>query len=320
MPPYSLAPVRFILSLVVCASLFACRKSERTAVTSATAHPEGHATANTDGADDDTGVRYRIFPDERAALQYVLSTQPRIVGVGEVHQSTTSAPVRSAVEHFIGMIDLVAPVASDLVVEPWVQTGQCGVAEQAFARDVPRSTRRPAATSDHAHQLLTEAQRRGVAPHVLTLDCHDYARLTNDAGTVNLEQLALLLGRQLRQLTAQLYARRSQTDGGGGDRRAIWIYGGALHNDMTPPPGLESMSYAEELDNLAQGRYVELDLFVPEYIRGSAIDMEEPWYPLFERLAGPDHVLLIERGPRSFILFFRTGDRATPQASVDAGR
>jgi hypothetical protein len=108
----------------------------------------------------DAEMRHWTFPDERAALRHVHASGPRIVGVGEVHQTVTSAPVRSAVERFIAMLDVVAPAASDLVLETWVQTGQCGETERAFARDVPRSTRRPAATQDHARVLLTEALYR----------------------------------------------------------------------------------------------------------------------------------------------------------------
>lgn len=258
---------------------------------------------------DDAAVRYQVFPDERAALRHVLASNPRIVGVGEVHQSTASAPVRSTAARFTEMLDVVAPAATDLVVETWVQTGRCGPTERVFDRNVTTATRRPATTRDEVSTLLREAQRRGVAPHVLTLDCHDYLRLMRDGGEVDLEGLALVLGRQLRGLTERLYATRAAADGGAA-RGAVWIYGGALHNDLFPEEDLASMSYAGALSELAGGRYVELDLYVPEYVAGNPIDMREPWYPVFERLAGPDRVLLIERGPGSFILVFRTRDAA----------
>ena len=306
---------RLIALAAFCGLLIACRSTHAPRPPARTGVTEG---ATEEMAISDGGIAYQLFPTEQAALRYVLATEhPRIVGVGEVHQSTDAAPVRSAVERFIAMLDVVAPAASDLVVETWVQTGQCGAAEQNFARDVPRSTHRPAAQEDQVRVLLREARRQGVEPHVLRLDCHDYARLTNDAGSVNLESLALLLAHQLEQVTAHLYVLRAQYDAGANAQRAVWVYGGALHNDLAPEPGNEPMSYAHDLDVLAQGRYVELDLFVPEYIRGNALDMEEPWYPLFERFAGPDHTLLIERGPRSYILIFRTGDRATMR-QIDA--
>jgi hypothetical protein len=72
------------------------------------------------------------------------------------------------------------------------------------------------------------------------------------------------------------------------------------------------------------GRYLEIDIIVPEYAETSGLAKAEPWYAIYRRALGgdagaevldpgavaldPRAVVLIDRSPRSFVLVFpRTG-------------
>jgi len=54
------------------------------------------------------------------------------------------------------------------------------------------------------------------------------------------------------------------------------------------------------VDEATGGRFVEVDLYLPELIDGQALYEAEPWYPLLAQ-APPDKVLLIERAPHSWL-------------------
>jgi len=242
------------------------------------------------------------------ALRQVLRTaKPRIIGFGEFHQKISSAKVRSAVRRFSEqMVATLAPAASDLIVETWVTEGRCGEDERRVVKSVEKTTERPVTTEDEVVTLLKRAKQLGVQPHILKVGCDDYKLLARSrAGKVDYEKLLSMITRHLQQKATQVVAARRRADGAG-EPKAVALYGGALHNDLFPLEGLEAFSYAAALQKLTGGRYAELDLYVPEYVEGDEAMRREPWYPLL-RLAGPRHVVLIERGPCSYILLLQRG-------------
>jgi hypothetical protein len=252
------------------------------------------------------GPAFRRFATAGEALGHVLETTrsgtdrvPRVIGVGEFHQTTASVPARSAIEQFVDELDVVTRGASDLIVETWVEAGACGEREAAVSKDVREVTQRPPVVENHLIRLLSGARQRGVVPHVLEMTCEDYEYLSVDGGEVDYEKMLGLIKRKLSEVATRVWTRRRDA---GGEPRTILLYGGALHNDLHPHEGLEFMSYAAELTALAGDGYVEIDLYVPEYIEGNQLLSQEPWYPVFVREAGHDRVLVFERSPRSFIL------------------
>ena len=64
-------------------------------------------------------------------------------------------------------------------------------------------------------------------------------------------------------------------------------------------------------DRAIRGRYIELDLYVPEYVEADEQLRKKPWYPLLKRLGGRK-VLLVERGEGSYILLLRRGLKPAP--------
>lgn len=254
-------------------------------------------------------VRHRVFPGAAAALAEVLADDPRVIGFGEYHQTTATLHVPSALHRFTGeMLDVLGASVSDLIVETWVEDGACGKQEQQVGADVRETTERPPETGNEVLALAERARGQGIQPHALKLDCADYATLIGDGGDVDYEQLLALITRELRATTARVLAHRDQQRAHPGDagmpgaRRRIAVYGGSLHNDIYPHEALAMYSYAADIQQRTEGRYVEVDLYVPELIEGNELLAKEPWYPLLARQAGPDRVILIERGPGSYIL------------------
>jgi hypothetical protein len=266
----------------------------------------------------DGGVpRHVTFPGAGPALAHVLADRPRVVGFGEYHQRVGGPAVPSALKRFTEqMLPVLATQATDLVVETWVTDGTCGAAEKKVVANVKKTTERPKATENEIVTLALRARAARVQPHALKVGCADYQRML---GGKNVDYVKLLefIGRQLRDTALGAMAERARPaatsrDGGApasapagppDARRLVALYGGALHNDLYPAAGLEAWSYAADLAK--HGRYVEVDLYVPEYVAGDERLAKEPWYPLLER-AGPDRVLLIEREKNSYILVLST--------------
>jgi hypothetical protein len=258
--------------------------------------------------------RIRVFRTAGQALDQALSSNPRIVGFGEYHARTGGPKVDSALRRFTR--ELLVPLAaetSDLVVETWETEGRCGAIEQQVVKDVKKTTERPVETENEVETLLQRARAGHVFTHLLTITCKQYEEVFGGK-EVDYAKMLDLITRQLQAKAVEAWALRQRRRAEApaeqaAERRLILLYGGALHNDLYPREGYEEWSYAAALHKLSGGRYVEIDLYVPEYIRGDEDLRKEPWYPRFLKEAGPDRVLLIERGPGSFIIVFST----TPQ-------
>lgn len=263
--------------------------------------------------------RHATFPNAARALESVLAThQPRVLGFGEIHQKTDSAPVRSAVKRFAEqLLPLLAPKATDLLVETWVTEGRCGKQEKRVVKQVDKGTKRPASTENEVLTLLRRGKKLGLKPHILVLSCADYKKLAGKDGKLDYEALLSTVTRHLRK---KVLAIASGPKAGAAakktTRRTLLVYGGALHNDLFPPKGLEMFSYAPAAAKATEQRYVEIDLYVPEYLRGDKELRKKPWFPLIGK-ATPGQVVLIERGKRSYILVLRRGVAAKNKTSAE---
>ena len=51
-------------------------------------------------------------------------------------------------------------------------------------------------------------------------------------------------------------------------------------------------------------KYLEIDLYVPEYIEKDASIQREPWYEQYRRAYRPKLVVVVPRGPGSYALIF----------------
>ena len=156
----------------------------------------------------------------------------------------------------------------------------------------------------------------GVQPHVLELRCDDYQKLQGDGG-VDYLALLELVGRRLGEKAEQALLFRDAERAGKktppekanaeASKKMVAIYGGAVHNDAEPAEMWKTVTFGKELDRFSSGRYVEIDLCVPEFVEASDAAKEERWYNAFERNVSADKTLVIELGKSSYVIAFRKG-------------
>lgn len=235
-----------------------------------------------------------VFPSTEAALTAVLASKPRVLGVGEIHASTDRPGLRSTLSRFTErLMPVLAPTATDLVIETWRLDRACGAPAEAVVAQVEEDTKRPEATKDELTLLIEQAVALGVKPHDLIITCEEYATLMDEAGEVAYDKLLKLLTVKLSD-----YAQRGLTT----DGVTLVLYGGAMHNDLSPSEGLRDYSYGPAARETGGGAYVELDLYDAALLRGREGLIEPAWAPLLDA-TGPDRALLFERGPGSWVIF-----------------
>jgi hypothetical protein len=238
---------------------------------------------------------------------------PIVLGVGELHQTADLAAIPSSLSRFTREIwPLIAGRASDLIVETWVTDGACGAAETATVDGVARTTERPVASENEIVALLRRARESGVRPHVLTVGCADYQRLSptqakrGPAGTVDFQRMLALIRRKLEAKIGEVLAARGGADADADRRKVVVVYGGALHNDLHPDPLLADFSYGPSIFRATMGRYRDLDLYVPKYLQRNPALRQEPWFAVWQTAARPGQIVTIRRSRDSLILVFPT--------------
>jgi hypothetical protein len=230
-----------------------------------------------------------------------------VLGVGELHQTTSTQAISSSLGRFTREIwPLLASRASDLIVETWVTDGACGRAESGTVDQVGKTTERPAATESEIVTLLQRAKASGARPHVLKIDCADYRLLAGgggrgrDEGALDFQRMLALIRRKLEGQVAGVLATRPAADAG----KLVVVYGGALHNDLHPDPSLAPFSYGVATFRATLGRYRELDLYVPEYLERTPTMHKEPWFGAWRAAAQPGKLVTIRCSSASMILVF----------------
>jgi len=237
------------------------------------------------------------YPSAAAAVRALLAANPRVVAFGEYHQQQKTAKIPSALKHFTSEIlpALRAGGATDLVAETWITTGTCGEVERKSVAQVDKVSKRPASTEDEVVTLLRRAKQSGMEPRILQVACKDYQAMLGN-GRVDFDRLLRLTRDQLEtQIRAAL-----QRAGSG----LVVSYGGALHNDLHPPADLAPYAFGEAIARAVNGHYLEIDLYVPEYIEKDPSIRQEPWYQQYRRAYRRKLIIVVQRGPGSYALFF----------------
>ena len=239
---------------------------------------------------------HRVLATPQDVLDVIGEIGPRILGVGELHQVVEGPQGPAAIDWFTeALLPLLAPSATDLVIETWVFGGACGAVEEVVVEVLPQDTKRPPETEDAIMRLARRARELGVAPHALELSCEDYDAVVGADGEIVYEQLLGVLTRELGE-----YAREGLATP---DARVV-LYGGAVHNDLHPREALAPYSYATSLSE--PQAYLELDLYPPAMAAAQPGFDTEPWFPLLE-VTGPGHVVLYQREERSWVLLLPSG-------------
>jgi hypothetical protein len=249
-----------------------------------------------------------LFDSPALAFARVLALKPSVLAIGESHAKKGLAHVASATSHMTReFLPLLSNVASDLVLELWVADGTCSAQEQKEIQHV--ASAQHAVTETHAQSnqaefanLFMAARKQHVQPHFLKPACDEYAKIAS-AGEADIDAMLKLIARLSGD---QIAAFKNQ------NQKLVVAYGGAMHNDAMPRPGLEAWTYGARI-RAQQPGYVELDLVVPEFITDSDAWKAQPWYPHFAKGAQKEKTVLYTLRPGAYVLVFPETAAATQQ-------
>jgi hypothetical protein len=265
------------------------------------------AAASPDGGQRCGELACESFATPEAAFERVLATRPRVLAIGETHaqNDVDGSVVLSSTKRFTdAFLPLLAGRATDLVVELWIANGKCGNAEKAVASAQKPVTESQAKTNQSEFITLGDvAKKNGIRPRALVPACDEYARILAAGGGDIDAMLSMIARLTARDLEGLLKDRADAAPDA-----ILLAYGGAMHNDLVPRAGREGWSFGPAMERATGGRYVELDLIVPEAIKDSDAWRTLPWYAHFDaaaqRTVSQHRTLLITVRPRSYVLVF----------------
>jgi len=242
------------------------------------------------------------FASNADAFRWVLAHQPVILAIGEAHAQKGSEGVASATKRFTeSMAPLLENRASDLLVEAWAGDPKCQKeVKQVATAQKPVQQAQAQSNGNEYLTLGSRAKALGVTPHLLRPTCDDYANLADAGADVITASLGLI--KRLTQSDATTLWKRNEAAKTG---KVVVTYGGAMHNDLAPSDSLRQYSFGPELSTATEGRYVELDLIVPEYVKATEAWEKLPWFAAFMADKTPrEKPTLYRLADHSFVLVF----------------
>jgi len=233
-----------------------------------------------------------------AALTAVIPADARVLGFGELHQRTDRAQIKSTLSRFTeDALPALASKLSDLILETWIIDKGCGSAATEASAKVQTTMHRPEATQTDIGDLANAARKAQIQPHAMRVTCDDYARIAPPGKPIDTPAMLDLETRELGRIASEAVVHRDKEPN---HRPWIAVYGGALHNDRFPTPGVEGWSYAAKVDAATQEHYVEIDLIAPELALPDEVIQKQPWFGLVQHADAKFHVY--KRGERSFVI------------------
>ncbi len=300
------APHFKLIAWLTCAALVACGKRSDAPRPLAIA-PVASATAGLRGGAPCAGVTLPCgqFATPSDALRAVLVERPLVLAIGEAHAQKNAAVASSAKRAQTQLLPELKGQASDLLVELMSPPAGCQKATEGAREQQKVVTEKQAPTDQNEYVALGAAARRlGIAADLLRPSCDDLAAVS-DAGADAIDVSLKLI----KRLTlAKVIALRGRNDASASDHEKMVVtYGGALHNDVAPSAERAPWSFGPELSAALNGRYVELDVYVPELIDGSEKWQKMSWFAGCDvrKLGGA--VTLFQTAPQSFVMVFAAG-------------
>lgn len=246
-------------------------------------------------------MKCELFATPAQAFAKVLAEKPRVMSIGEVHQTNTSTGVRSAISRFTKeMLPKLEHKTSDLIAETWISEGDCGVEEKEAVEEIEETIERPPETEDEVVTLLKKARAMLILPHILQVSCEEYRSLLDKDGELDAEKLLQLVTKLILEKAKFLHEKNASRK----SQRMVVIYGGAIHNDIHPAADLAAFAYGKALDDATDGKYIALDLLVPEFVEADGEYKDAAWYPYFEKYVSKKKTLVIREDDNSFIIVF----------------
>jgi hypothetical protein len=247
------------------------------------------------------------FATSEAAFEYVLGSSPRVLAVGEAHAQEGAPGIHSSTRRFAEqLLPLLAGKSKHIVIELLVANCKRATVASVAKKQAPLIEHQAKSNQNEFLVLGKVAQRLGIEPQALSPDCAEYESVIAAGDDAVARLLELIAETTTKAVEALLAKPQSPSE-------IVLTYGGALHNDLYPRPGQEAWSFGPKLAEDSQGRYVELDLIVPEFVKDSEAWRNLPWYQAFDREHLSDEALLYRPAPNSFVLIFPKTSAAPTQ-------
>lgn len=264
------------------------------------------AKAPPSGAEACGALNCLQFDTPEDAFRYVLRQDPVVLAVGEAHAQRGSEGVPSSAKRFTdSFLPFLKGKASDLVVELMAPNPSCKKETKAVKKKHEVVTEKHAATNQSEYvQMGERAKSLGIVPDLLRPSCDDLAAIQkaeDDAIPLTLETIARLTTQQVDKLLSPGGRKPEEAD------KMIVTYGGVLHNDLTPSEVRAAWSFGPAIAKRVQGKYVALDLFVPEYIEDTEVWRGLPWYAHYDKARLGSKATLFQLEDGSYVLIFPLG-------------
>ena len=251
--------------------------------------------------DDCVALGCRLFDTPADAFRAILETKPLVIAIGEAHAQKGTEAIPSSAKRFTGeLLPLLEGRASDLILELMAPPAGCKKTTEVVATKQKVVTEKQTESAQSEYVIMgNEAKKRGLVPDLLRPTCADLDAI-DKAGDDTIGTSLTTIARLTKTKVAQLLDRNAKAS----PDRLVATYGGAMHNDLAPPPERALWSFGPELSARVKGRYVEIDLFVPEFILETESWKKLEWYPHFDRTKHPDKTTLFNPHPGSYVLIF----------------
>jgi hypothetical protein len=249
----------------------------------------------------------RRFGEPRGAFEYAVRDSPRVIAVGEAHAQKNAPKVPSATRRFgEQLLPALQRRAKGIVLEFVVPEKRCEKKEDEAVRERQEAVTKPQAETNQ-NEFVTlgfVAKKLDIFPLALVPTCEELgAVLANGEGDIA-AMLALIADLTFRETSGFLDR--------GDPNRAVITYGGLLHNDLVPRPGREAWTFGPRLKERSGGRYVEIDLIVPEFIKPEEPWTSLAWYPHYSAERDAAHAVLFQPTPGSYVLIFPRSTAKAP--------
>jgi len=264
------------------------------------------------------------FDKANQALEVLLVRRPEVLAFGEAHALVGTEGIPTATERFeTQFLPLLARNgAAQLVVELLAPAQGCEKTVQKVKKQQqPVVRQQDVGNQDRFVRLGHASKALGITPFILEPSCEEYAGVARGGADGVVRMLELIAqktevkltkfvahnrqgGSQPAAATASSEALRPGDAHPKVAPRLALAYGGAMHNDVSPSADKERFSFGKQIVSLTAGRYLEVDLIVPEYIKDTQAWRDLPWYEHFDPNVAPQAVTLLEVGPQSYTLIF----------------
>jgi len=247
----------------------------------------------------------RQFDTFAEAFESTLVGAPRVVAVGEAHaQKGTTVP--SSAKHFTDeILPVLAGRASDLLVELMNPPPGCAKTTEVVRSQQRVVTREQAPTDQNEYVAMgARARELGIVPDLLRPSCVDLDAVKAAGDDAVMASLAMI-ARLTRTQAEKLVDRDARTPGEGG--KFVVTYGGALHVDLNPPTARAAWSFGPALSSYVGGRYVSIELYVPELIDGSDTWKQRAFYPYYDAARLGSKTTVFHQGKSFVIVLPRSG-------------